>query len=86
MSHTQITSKHEEQKQQPGGGGTPLIPVLGRQRQEDLSEFNASLVYKANSRTARTVTLRNPVSKYKQKTAKQPIKNKTKTKKHPKTH
>ena len=41
----------------------PLIPALGRQRQEDLCEFEASLVYKASSRTARTVTQRNPVSK-----------------------
>lgn len=35
--------------------------VLGMQRQKDLYEFKASLVYKASSRTART-TLRNPVS------------------------
>ena len=26
---------------------TPLIPALGRQRQEDLYEFKSSLVYKA---------------------------------------
>ena len=26
---------------------TPLIPVLGRQRQEDLCEFETSLVYKS---------------------------------------
>ena len=43
---------------------TPLIPALGRQRQADLHEFEASLVYKS-SRTARTVTQRNPVSKKK---------------------
>jgi hypothetical protein len=30
----------------------PLIPVLGRQRQE-ISDFEASLVYKVSSRTAR---------------------------------
>ena len=41
----------------------PLIPALGRQRQADLSEFKASLVYNGSSRTARTVTQRNPVSK-----------------------
>ena len=34
----------------------PLIPALGRQRQVDLSEFEASLVYKGSSRTARAVT------------------------------
>ena len=31
----------------------PLIPALGRQRQVDLSEFKASLVYKKSSRTPR---------------------------------
>ena len=30
----------------------PLIPALGRQRQGDLWEFEASLDYKASSRTA----------------------------------
>ena len=29
---------------------TPLIPALGRQRQADLYEFQASLVYTVNSR------------------------------------
>jgi hypothetical protein len=33
---------------------TPLIPALGRQRQADF-EFEASLVYKVSSRTARAV-------------------------------
>ena len=32
---------------------TPLIPALRRQRQEDLCEFKASLVYMVSSRTAR---------------------------------
>jgi hypothetical protein len=41
---------------------TPLAPALGRQRQMDLLEFEASLAYKASSRTARA-TQRNPVSK-----------------------
>ena len=36
-----------------------LIPALGRQRQVDLSEFEASLVYKVSSRTARA-TERSP--------------------------
>ena len=42
----------------------PLIPALGRQRQADLYEFEASLVFKArsSSMTART-TQRNSVSK-----------------------
>ena len=39
---------------------TPLIPALSRQRQEDLGEFKASLVYKMGSRTARAVTQRKP--------------------------
>jgi hypothetical protein len=40
----------------------PLIPALERQRQRqaDLSEFKASLVYRASSRTARA-TQNNPV-------------------------
>jgi hypothetical protein len=45
---------------------TPLISALGRQRQVDLCEFKASLVYRMNSRTARA-TQRNPVSKNKTK-------------------
>ncbi|EGV96880.1 Forkhead-associated domain-containing protein 1 [Cricetulus griseus] len=35
------------------GGCTLLIPVLGRQRQVDLYEFKASLLYRMSSRTAR---------------------------------
>ena len=45
---------------------TPLIPVLRRQRQANLSDLEASLVYRASSRTARA-TQRNPVSKKKKK-------------------
>lgn len=41
-----------------GGAGT-----LRRKRQVGLSDFDASLVYRAVSRTARAVTERNPVSK-----------------------
>ena len=40
---------------------TPLIPALGKQRQEDLCEFEDSLVYRVSFRTARA-TQRNPVS------------------------
>ena len=40
----------------------PLIPALGRQRQADLYEFKASLVYRVSSWIARA-TQRNPVSK-----------------------
>ena len=43
---------------------TPLILILWRQRQADLCEFKASLVYRASSRTARA-TQRNPVLKKK---------------------
>ena len=43
----------------------PLIPAFGRLRQVDLCEFKASLVYRVSSRTARTVTQRNTVSKNK---------------------
>ena len=44
--------------------GVKLIPALGRQRQTDLCEFEASLVYTVSSRTARA-TQRNSVSKNK---------------------
>lgn len=36
-----------------------LIPVLGNQKQENLSEYEVSLVYRAGSATA-GVTERNP--------------------------
>jgi hypothetical protein len=44
--------------------GPPLIPVLRKQRQEDLCEFETSLVYKASSKTSRA-TQKSPVSKNK---------------------
>jgi hypothetical protein len=44
---------------------TPLIPALRRQGQT-ISEFEASLVYKVSSRTARAIQ-RNPVLKSKNK-------------------
>jgi hypothetical protein len=40
----------------------PLIPAFRKQRQMDLCEFKASLVYKWSSGTARDVTQRNPVT------------------------
>ena len=43
----------------------PLIPALERQRQEDLCEFEASLVYRS-FRSAKATAQRNPVSKNKQ--------------------
>jgi hypothetical protein len=45
----------------------PLISALGRQRQVDLCEFKASLVYRVSSRIARA-TQRNPDWKKKTKT------------------
>jgi hypothetical protein len=41
----------------------PFIPALGKQRVYGLCGFEASLVYKGSSRTARTIPQRNPVSK-----------------------
>ena len=49
----------------------PLISALGRQRERDLCEFEANLVYKVGSRTVRTVKQRNPVSKNKNKQMKE---------------
>jgi hypothetical protein len=42
----------------------PLISAFERQKQADLCEFKANLIYRVNSRTARA-TQRNPVSKNK---------------------
>ena len=39
----------------------PLIPAIGRQRQMDLCEFNADLVYRASTRTGFKATQRNLV-------------------------
>jgi hypothetical protein len=47
---------------------TPLIPALRKQRQVD-SEFEASLVYKVSSRTARAI--KKPCLKKNKKTNKQ---------------
>ena len=40
----------------------PSIPALRRQRQVDLCEFKASLIYRVSSRTGSKATERNPVS------------------------
>ena len=47
-----------------------LILVLGRQRQADLSELEASLFYKPSFRIPRTLSHRKPVAKNKNKTKK----------------
>ena len=57
-----------------------MIPALLRQRQADLCEFEANLVYRVSSRTARTLSQRNPVSK-KQNKNKQTTKKKKRRKK-----
>ncbi|EGW10060.1 hypothetical protein I79_022579 [Cricetulus griseus] len=41
----------------------PLIPALGRQRQADFCEFEASLVSRASARIGSKATQRNPVLK-----------------------
>ena len=45
----------------------PLIPALWRQRQVDLCEFEASLVYRASSRTNSKATEKPRVEKIKRK-------------------
>jgi hypothetical protein len=40
-----------------------FIPVLGRHRQADICEFQASLVYKESFKTVRAIIERNPVLK-----------------------
>ena len=49
-------------KLKPGVVAHTFNPSTGRQRQVDLCEFKASLVYLESSRTARTIQ-RNPVLK-----------------------
>ena len=56
----------------------PLIPALGRQRQADICELEASLVYRVRSKTPRTVTKRNPVLKQASK-QQQPLQKQKKT-------
>ena len=43
----------------------PLIPALGRQKQADLYEYEASLVYKASSKTGYKATEKPFVEKQK---------------------
>lgn len=43
---------------------TPLFTALRRQRQEDLCEFKGNLVYKANFRTDRAGTQKNPALEF----------------------
>lgn len=51
----QIAGQTESQNQKQGLAQccTPLIPALGRQREEQLCGLQVSLVYKENLRTAR---------------------------------
>jgi hypothetical protein len=49
------------------GWHMPLIQTLVRQRQVELCEFEASLVYRVSSRTTKVVTQRNHVSEKKRK-------------------
>ncbi|MGU7584773.1 hypothetical protein ACV24V_14795 [Enterococcus faecalis] len=60
---------------------TPLIPALGRQRQADLCEFEASLVSRASARIGSKATQRNPVLKNQKKKKKKKKKTKKKKKK-----
>jgi hypothetical protein len=46
---------------------TPLIPALERQRQGDLCELEASLVYRVSSRTARTTQRNSDLKKEKER-------------------
>jgi hypothetical protein len=73
-THKLNTPKERKEGRESGGWGyllrvywpvgqwwcMPLIPVLKRQRKEDLCEFKSSLVYRASSRIARA-TQRNPI-------------------------
>jgi hypothetical protein len=57
MSHSYIGLKNSSQKVGSGGTHTHthtlLILAIGRQRQVDLYEFKANLIYRVSSRTAK---------------------------------
>ena len=59
----QFHQSNELRIKEPGSGDTrtPLVPALWRQRQVNLCEFEASLVFKVSSRTVKAK--RNPVLK-----------------------
>ena len=50
------------------GGGDPYFYSYQRQRQVELCEFEASLIYKASSRITRAVIQRNSASENKKQT------------------
>lgn len=56
---------HHKNKQtnllQPGVVAQTFNPRCGRQRQPELCDFKARLVYQTSSRTARVVSQRNPI-------------------------
>jgi hypothetical protein len=69
--HQSWVKSHKLRTTEPGSGGTCLYSqhLGGRGRQ--ISGFEASLVYRVSSRTARTIQ-RNPISKN-QKEKKEPL-------------
>jgi hypothetical protein len=54
-SHSKAVWGRGECELAAGTRGTALTPALRRQRQADLSEFEATLVYIVSSRAARTI-------------------------------
>ena len=72
--HSNVTVKESKLRQMLAHA---FNPCTQRQRQAELLEFEASLVFRVNSRTARA-TQRNPVSK-KPKTKNQPTRTTTST-------
>ena len=60
LNRTYVSNGSEKTKWAGQWGHTPLIPALRKQRQADLCEFRACLVYRVSSRTA-SATQRNPV-------------------------
>ena len=60
--HQSWVKSHKLRTTEPSSGGTRLYSQHSGGRGRRISEFEASLVYKVNSKTARA-TQRNPVSK-----------------------